>query len=895
MILITTLIALGQQPPALSEAPSTQAPENGARVLASQRRLVRSFDFETAGAQGRVPGAWSRLVDRPGYPKFGSVGVDGDAAFEGEYALRFDVDGGSMAVGIRAGEIPIFPQSRYLVMARVRTEGLISSGARLAVTLHDVEGRPIAGTERLSEVLRTDGEWSTLSVESPLDIASARDLVFELRVEQPSAGADDLPTHVDVRGSAWFDQVEIWQLPRIDFASLPASGITRQPETPRLTASLRDLVEGRTVATIRVRDVDDAVVLERSTVVDGGHSTFDLELTGLAPGWYRGEFEVRDRERLVARSEQPVAILPQREPPAFARRPPAFGVGLWPVERGLDPIWLDLTTTLAPDYLVVPVWEGDRDAQLDHLAQDRVDLLLDGLFDTRIEPVFELAEVPRDLARKEHLDPDQLVDLLVEAPDRWRPALDPWMLQYGDEVSRWRLRTAPDDESSDRERVARTVLAFATDFVAAPRIEVVGPVNDPFVLPTGEGLSPVVSLSGVTAGGSEAVSGASPTGATVRFPIDATSSDPRTRGEDLARRLVEAWADGTSRLEVSPPWSRLERIPGATDTPLIGLDSTGFVLESVAGRLSGRPAEAEIPLGRGLRACLVGGSGPPLLVAWAEASGSPGVPVGLALGDGPLRVSDFLGATQLHVDGDAGSIVVPAAPVVIEGIDPRLARFRAGARLVPERIDAVTGRHDVELELLNAWEETIDIRVRALGPASWTFEPRSRRLAIEPGATAQIPFAFSYPRSQIDGPVDFSFEVEFLDGTDRVVQLLIPSAIESARVELATSWRRLQDETGRSTGFIVTVRGINTGDSPLNLEAFANARGFPPMRKWMPEIPLGSEASRSFLFRDTSEQPGGREVLVGVTEFDGTVRITRRIVIPAELGDLVGVDPNAAD
>ena len=889
MTLFTLLIALGQSVSGLSEPPVVQDPDSGTRALASQRRLVRHFNFEAAGIQGRVPGAWARLVDRPGYPKFGSVGVDAAFASEGAYSLRFDVDGGSMAVGIRAGEIPIFPQSRYLVTAQVRTQGLMNSGARLAVTLHDAEGRPIAGTERLSELLRTDGAWSTITVEPPLDVEVARDLVFELRVEQPGAGPDDLPRHVDVSGAAWFDDVRIWQLPRIEFSSDPPSGVTRFPQAPRLSASLRDLVQGRTVATIRVDDVDGATVLEERLAVEGGHSSFTLDLASLAPGWYLGTFEVHDGERVVARSEQPLAILQKREGSRFGQRSPVFGVSLWPKENAFDSTWQDMLVQLEPDYVVLPVWEGDRSSALTHHEQDTVDQILDALFESRIEPVFELAEVPTDLAKREHLDPGQLTALLVNAPNVWKPALDPWMLQFGDEVSRWRLRSEASESPTRRRQVAESVLEFSRDFVAAPRIEMTGT--------PGEAASgfPVHSVPSNTTETSAAGSTAlgSTNDETLQFPVWTAAPSPRARGEELAARLVDAWAGGASRLEITPPWRHLERTPGSTSTGLVGMDVTGFVFEHFIARFSGRPPEAEVPLGRGIRAVLAGGSGPPMLVAWSDDPSSEGLQAGLGLGTERIRISDLLGNTrELDLARGMTPIMVGEAPLLIEGIDPELARFRAGARLVPEFVEATTGTHELELELFNPWAQAIDLKVRSIGPATWEFQPRNRQLSIEPGERARVPFTFSYPRSQIDGEVDFWFEVDFLGESAQTVQLLIPSSIESSDVSVESTWRLARDDSGRLTGFIVTIRAYNTGTEPLNFEAFATARGFPPMRKWMPELPPGANASRSFMFINGHETLLGEDVLVGISEFDGSTRITRRIELPVQSGSVVGVDPN---
>ena len=893
------LIAMTLSGSWLSVFPQGQEDATGSRPLASQRRLVRTFDFEAAGLQGRVPAAWGRLVDRPGYPKFGTIGVDGTVAAEGRFSLRFNVDGGSMAVAIRTGEILIFPQSRYELTARVRTVGLANAAARLAVSLHDQHGSPIPGTERLSDPIRTEGDWATVSVQPPMDVSEARDLVFEMRVEQPDGSATGTMQHIDVSGTAWFDDVEVWQLPRIDFTADPPSGIARSPESPRLRASLRDLVDGKTTATIRVRDIDGMVVLERSEVVTGGRSDFEVSLDALAPGWYHGEFDVRDEERLVASGRQPVAILPERSAPGSIATAPFFGISL---EAGDDMLLASrhqAMIPLRPDYAVLPVWQHMRSSVLDHDAQERLDRMIEESLAANIEPVFELAAVPRDLADREHLDPDQLLTFLATAPDAWQSALGPWMLNFGDEVSRWRIRSSDRVDARVEAELFDRLALFADEHVADPVIEFDG-ITNVLAASTESGTpSKVVRIPWGAHSGSGTAAVVPPavsSGSILRFELpDDSDVSWRSTTEELSRRLIEGWASGAELIEITPPWtvSSTGSTEGATSG--MGLDVAGFAFEEVASWLSGRPPEAELPVGRGLRAVLAGGDGPPVIVAWAEDDSSFGLPLGMGLGADSLRVHDFMGGTRELTPAELESpLPLGTAPILIEGIDPELARFRASASLHPEAVDAATGSHDLEIELFNPWDEPIDLRVRPTGPGNWTFQPRSRQVSIGPGEHVRVPFEFSYPRKQVDGAVDFWFEARFEDEIHEPVLLLLPSRIESERIQMETTWNRQFDESGRAIGVLVTVRAYNTGSKPLNLEAFASARGYPPMRKWMPELDPGESATRTFLLRNADERLVDEELLVGVNGFDDGARLTRRLQVTTSAGSVVGVDPSAA-
>ena len=879
----------------LSEPLVAQEVAVAERPLASQRRLVRSFGFEVEGNLGLLSERWSELT-RPGYQIFGGKATDHEFAATGEHSLRFDVDGGSMGIAIRDGEIPVFPQSRYMVTARVCTKGLVNSGAVLAVHFNDDQGRQIPGTERTTEVIRTNGAWTTLAVEARTDVAEARDLVFEMRLDQPSieTGA---PRLVDVGGHVWFDDIELWQLPRVDFRSDPPSGVTRLPEAPVLSASLRDLVVASTVASLKVFDLDGTLVLDRSLVADTGRADLSLDLSGLPSGWYRGEFEVRDGDRVVARSEQPLSILPEYGPVAFGYRSPEFGIALSPFSLEEEPAWLDLMLELRPDYLVLPVWTAGGSVLLDPMAQTGIDRILDQLLEAQIEPVFELAAVPGDLCDREHLDPDQLMEFLSAEPEAWQQALAPWMLQFGDEISRWRIDSDRVLSGSERVDLVRKLVAFSTEFVAAPQMEFAGHVDsildDPDV-PSSAVLLTVHDEEATDA--CAALSGRTPdTSLVMHFPRQSTDDrvTPRERGERLARQLAETWAAGAGTLEIAPPWEGDPRSDHEFGDAKFGLDVTGFVFDRFASLLSGRPPEAVVPLGRHARAILVGGEGPPLIVAWGH---QPGVTLQVGLGRhaSTLRIHDLLGGVrEIPVSDEPVRLSLSGAPVVIEGVDADLGLFRGSARLIPENVQAASGAHEVELELHNPWTETLEVKVRPIGPAHWDFQPVSREITIAAGEAVRLPFEYIFPRFQTDGDVDFWFEVDVMDDQGPPIDLLIPSTILSDRVTLDTDLKITMNEHGEPSGVQVTVRAMNNGSSPISLESFVSTQLYAPKRKWLPELLPGASATSSFRFPYGHEQLQGRSIRVGVVEFDGNLRINRDLRVPVAEGFVVGVDPSA--
>jgi len=203
--------------------------------------------------------------------------------------------------------------------------------------------------------------------------------------------------------------------------------------------------------------------------------------------------------------------------------------------------------------------------------------------------------------------------------------------------------------------------------------------------------------------------------------------------------------------------------------------------------------------------------------------------------------------------------------------------------------------HEIDLHLRNPWDETIDVRIRPIGPGSFRFQPRSRSVSIRPNEEVVVPFEFSYPRTQVDGAVDLRFETRVERAGVQEITLLLPTDIESHKMDMEISWRRTYDSTGRLSGVLVTVRAYNIGAKPILLEAFSSAIGYARMRKSMPEIHPGGSAARTFAFPGGDGHLRGREFLVGVSEIEGDGRIVRRVHVTQDMGSLVEVDSSAGE
>ena len=463
------------------------------------------------------------------------------------------------------------------------------------------------------------------------------------------------------------------------------------------------------------------------------------------------------------------------------------------------------------------------------------------------------------------------------------------MAEYGDEVSRWRLGSPDQVDSRQIESALVEIDERTRTFVAAPVLEL---DVDTLEARSRSGdhafeteFVPMRTLE-------ESFTGPVRTG-DVSGLLMVDSGDPllndRVRATRVARDLVEAWARGAEYLELADPWNR-----GHGDVRLEGLDASGYVFHTIASRLSARGPQIPVPLGRDLNAYLLKGEDQePMIVAWAIEGAAT---MELAPDLGPLRITSIDGTTASLPEADGPRLIqLDDAPVFLTGFDRKIARFRAEASMSPEFIEASTGVHECTFTLHNPWPEAIEVRLRPLGPANFRFQPMSRKVTIQPGAHEPVAFEYTFPRTQVDGPLDLRLSAEIIGTREQTAELLVPSTVRSSRIELESSWRLSHDASGREDGVLVTLSAYNSGTDPLLLEAFCSAVGFAPKRKAMPEILPGETATRTFYYPGGQGTLPGRDIVVGLSELESDGYLVRRLAITEDVGSLLVTEPVADD
>lgn len=914
-------------------------------------REARAFDFEEIDTNpAPVPVYWVRAQDspqagrdRPGFPIWNAAELDDTAAHTGSGSVRLPTRGGSTSLLLERGVLPVFQRADYVVAGYVRTEGLVHARARIVARFLDSAGQVVKGSERPSDLVRSDSTWTQIRAEIPGDFDDASFLQIELQLLQPQQfvprelGARQV-FQEDFSGAAWFDDITVSQLPRIEISTPAPANIFVAPRAPDINYLVRDLTGEKLVAEVAVFDSQGTVVDRQSRPLTSGRTLASWRPKISALGWYRATLTVRADANVLARSYVDFLWRQNADPsvdPSIGRELAGtftdwrrFELIATDPHDQLQSVLPDLVDRTGVGAVTVPVWEGLL--QTPYSADPSTPpSLVTRLLDRGRQVTLSMPRVPRELAEAARVDPDDPWELARRGPELWSPYLDRYLDRFGQSIRRWEVGPPWDDRvfwDADRKRTLSSVVRvferlvpgpilcvpWRTDLAISPAMLDQLPRDSSLriLLPRDMPATAISSVAAALGIGPEATT--PPLKALSRLGdyaivLDCRPDDRHSGREtaaDAARRIVEFWRvfghDPRASVAVLEPWEwtpeqRTKVCPG----PQLG------VLATLLPRLAGRRFVGELPAAPGQRALVFAPDGDldstdqGLVIAWNE-KGDMSTNFRAYLGasdikafdifSNPLDQSDSPGAalriTRL-APGRTPEVVMKLTdePVIIEGVDPRLALFQASVRIDPPVIEASDGSHEHAVVLSNPWPVPIEVKVRVVKPGgveepdsrrdrSWRVSPRQARIIVDPGKNERIPIEFSFSPGEEAGIKEFVLDV------DAASDQALGSLRIYRDVELGSSMLdvQLSAKVDRSQNVVVEAYVSNRGKQPLDLQLTAFAPTQARQRSVMTNLQPGAVAVRTFHY-DRSVQLRGQRVYVTVEDVGGSTRLNKAIVI----------------
>ncbi len=880
--------------------------------LMEQRRLVRRFDFEEFEGQnfeaypedwypiGRPPRSpdpnfmdhelHRQMAQEEGFPHYGVVRFDPPQTQSNvNHALHLGLSGGSAGAYLAVGAVAAVPSSDYLIQARVRTENLKGAYARMTAYFLNINGQVIGTSVREMPPLRTNGRWESISLKLWGEYPKAAWIGIRVEVRQPEADPDSpLGRHQlvvpQIEGGAWFDDIEVWQIPYVTVATQSGVNIIRAPRRPELRMNVRDVTGDRLESTVALYDHQGRVVARNHQRVGGGEPpswawTPPLERFG----WYVLDMRVYD-------GQAPTGTGPERSPVARS-----VGAFLWlgpdalrqegdAMRFGIDveglperqmPLLAEMIQAAGVGSVIISAWDRDTNERNFVQREAVVGDVLRKLAGPGYQVTMSFHPLPAALEHRAAVYPNDVLSLFDRPWDMRAPYLAPYLTQYGQQVRRWKLGKTGEFEMMFNADLPRQVLAIERELSAitpSPTLVVPWRITEssrtdlPREIAYAIDVPPFVLPDQIPAY-LEAWQEGSTDGAGVGIHLHTRSATQVTQSDRIAElmlRMLYAWKAQPRKVMIDRPWAASsDRQLTLLPDPLLG------VFINTASRLSGRRVVGEMTFARGTRGLILDGPSGPALAAWNDRAGEEDAWIDIDLGGDPVAVDEWGNRAPVPVVEGRHRWPLGETPVFIENIDAPLARFRSSFVLDDPFVESLQVPHERVLSFTNTWPVAISGSFTILSPARWRFTPMRRNFSLRPGETMRVPLQLGFPISEIAGEHDLTARFDFAADKAYHVQLTTPMELGMRGVDFKSDLTYLPGTEPGTVDAVATVRVANVGNKPLLSYAFATLPGYPRQEKVLPRLEPGRSVVRSFRFENAGEALKGNRLRLGLREAEG--------------------------
>jgi len=877
------------------------------------------------------PDGWSRRRDRdfPDYVQIGIVPMPPDlpvrlptgprktsptpaqnARPAGKHCLAIELDGGAGAAV--SPLIPVSTRYSFILEAKVRTAGLKHDAAKISLQLFDQAGTLLHTFD--SKFTQTK-DWTLLRVGPVMPVESTVKSARIVLSLQPQGDAEDLT------GVAWFDELRLFQVPRMKLRTSVATGMYHELGATDIICEVSGVSEADPKVTFELLDHRDRKLAAETVEVCGaaqvvrrGNRTitepFAGSATWRAPVTDYGFYRVRVTMNLSsgASLERNVTLAVLR--PLQGASSGEFG---WSLPSGEQPLNLEQLGALLGDvgihWAKFPVWHRDPDeVWTDRLAWFAERLSLQG-----IEMVGLLDHPPArpgESAAEEH---PPIASLFVER-GVWDDAVEPLMTRLSLKVRWWQLGGDDDtsfvglpevdkkisevkqqfsrfgqeirlgipwrwlNEPPQNERVPWEFLSLTTEppltadeialYLERRNLPVEAvPVNARRSgLP---GATAGANFSGIDpAVGSYASSWRpNPKRWIVLDPLSRESYRTQDRVQDLVMRMLAAKIHGADAIFVPQPFSTEHGLMNDDGTP-------GELLvpwRTIASIVSGADYVGQIQLPGGSTNHVFARNGQAFMILWNDRPTRER----LSLGD-ELKQQDLWGRDlqieRVHDNDQVEHLIeVDSEPTIVTGLNEAVVRWQVGLKFDNPRLASVFGREQqLVMRVRNEFGQAIGGEVTFRSPTTWSVSPRLQRFKLAEGDELKqtFPVALHADASSGPQPVELDFEIVADRNYRFRVYRTLQLGLEGISVEMKT---RMQDDN-----LIVEQVLTNLTDEPISFQCML----FPPGRRRETKQIIQQGKGRSTV---TFTLPHG-ETLLGETirlraEEIGGVRVLNQTVV----------------
>jgi hypothetical protein len=844
-------------------------------------RILKSISFEERrlGNREDLPMHWVKLVG-PGLPYYVNGILADDRAHSGSYSFRFDLNGGSLIYRYDPAEIPVQAGAHYRAECYVETTVLPHARARMTAYFTDMDGNPIPGTTVHSELYaaaRDDEDWHKLSVELTADDKQCAYLAVQLELLQPSQYApntlgDRMLFPQDIRGSAWFDDVTISQVPQLLLTSGQAGNIFHYSDPLKLSVLVNDRFTDDLAAQLVVKDATGATVYQRSGALDmttaqdlgPGRKQMSVMLPDLAPGWYDAALVMTSHDQFVGQQDLHLVRLPDDQ--TVSMPDPRFGVIATDLPYEGWSELPDILPVMAVGRVKLSVWSATGD--IDHMDAVAFDTLLQQLESLGITPTACLTAIPPSVAQK--IGGSDWTQLLKAPPDSWRPDLAYLVARHANHLDRWQIGDDHDAAIFVEKPEMRQVYDLLYKEFAALMDNPDLAMPWPAWYDLSGNLPATVSLSVP----SEVLPSQLPLymqdirghqghflSLSLQFLDARYGRDEQIK--DLAQRVIYAVAGGADRIDFPLPFTLRRDGQTVSDEP----QEMVLIIRTLVSQLAGATFKGKVPIAQNVEAFLFDRGGQGVMVLWNRGGSTTSKELALNLGDHPMRVDLWGNVTPLlQAEGakaDTVSLDLGPMPIFLVDIDGTTAQLRASVGFDEPLLESSFQSHTRKIHFTNPSKMTIGGELKLVGPKGWTISPSVFSFSLDPGEVFDRPVSIEFPYNSFAGTktVTANFQVQ----AERNTNFSVPITLSLGLSDVGMQTLALRDKGD----LIVQQMITNYGDKPINYAAFVVYPGQARQERLVTRLGPGRTTIKVYRFANVNFIENAK-VRSGLREVQGT-------------------------
>ncbi|MGB0714558.1 MAG: hypothetical protein ACPGXK_01690 [Phycisphaerae bacterium] len=831
------------------------------------RRVIYDFDFAEAdeGNIESVPKFWE-AVRLPGFPNYTDGKFDMEVGHAAPPSFALHCSGRNVAYAYSGPDTRVRRNTDYGVEAFIRTRDLRGSRACLSAHFLDRRGLPIPGTVVRSRFIgdeETRGEWVRIQFFLPSAPVHARTIglmawVFQEPVWDNSAKPKRHITLADVHGKAWFDDITVYAMPRVELATTDPGNILADDRDPTLRIVVADFEDTSLSAKLSIFAADGGLAglqtIKPSIGLDMQPNFISVQ--PLHPGLYTAVLRVFSHDREVVRRTLTFARVAAggNWNSGFGR---SFGVVLTPGRRPDHDAEFALLSGLGIGSAKIPVWNGLPESAPDRQERRATDQFLQALIQNGFSLAGVFAGSPGPVVQQDGPYPRPLLELLSGPLSAWQDHMAAVVVPYAGVFDWWQI--GPDNEQEMPEMVQlRAAIGQLREamrqFVTVPRLGLATQAwhgnydairsVDYHTVAIGDETSvdafPTL-LREARSMGHEQVSlflEDPPDAAYARVPFLSIWS----------QRVVQAYYAGAATVYVEQPWRVRDRHGGRTAEP----NENYLALRTLTRALGGKKPGQSLFIADGVT-CLAFHEGDlSTLVLWDENAPLEGHYRPIQLGQAD-EYTDMWGRSRSIPKLNDGRHVLKLSPMplIVEGVERWLVDLRDSFRLEPEFVMTGTELEQFDLMVRYQGEQQLSGIIALDGPEDWEFNRQEQPIQMTPQRVERKEFEVQFPHNAIAQRATFRARLK-LTRPQYYFDLPLRVSLGLADVAVAASSFYEGDDV------ILSHTVTNRSDEVLDLRSTAIVPG--KERKYRPFTNLrpGETQTVEYRFRADSLRTGQR-------------------------------------